>query len=148
MGVWSTLRIGIVPVEYKSQEEINLRINKILKMPEFYMLGNHKEFYYIPNSVTTRPRIEHLHYAFKLEGTNVDIVPKKGDHRKHFDDMVLAFVISKLISPKGRTYIDYTGEGNTKWGYAIEEGEVHTIQYIPFVGKESIVKWLQEGKNA
>lgn len=150
MGNYSTLQASTIPTEYKTQKEIDTRINKILKMPKFHEIDDHEKLYYIPNSKTTQPRVEHLNYTFELIGTNIDIVPIDGDYYgKHYDDAALAFVISKLITPKGKAYIEYIGDEGS-WGFAIEKDKTRVLHYQIFIminNKKTLLdKWLQEDK--
>lgn len=146
MGYYSTLYISDVPINCETQKEMNTRVNKILKMPEFYEIRGYNDLYDIPNSKTTHPRIEHLLYTLTFRGNVLEITPIYDYYDKHYDDAALAFIISKLIAPKGKAYIEYVGEDGQQWGYAIERNKTHFIEYQTLVKinkkKISLNKWL------
>jgi hypothetical protein len=51
-------------------------------------------------------------------------------------------LISKLIGHGERTYLIFTGEDDSQWGYAIASDEVHGIEIVRLVNGAPLETWL------
>ncbi len=84
-------------------------------------------------------------YCFRVEQGYASFDPGDARHAKHDADNLLAKFVSKVIRPGSRTSMEFLGDDDSRWGYAIERSAVHPLRYSePVVMEDStpVSHWL------
>ena len=90
-------------------------------------------------------KIEDMGYELvhkKENGVSMIYIESDCYNQKHHFDEAFAWFISKLIAPKDRTYLIFTGEDNCRWGYAIASDQVEDIEIAYIVNGQFMDDWL------